>query len=1120
MSKTKILYKNVEKMEIDEYIILETIGEGTFGKVKLGIHKPTKQEVAIKIYEKKNFISSKNLFLFKKEISILKKLNHPNVIKIYNIIEDELNYYIIMEYASKGELFNYIVSKKKLEENEASSFYCQLIYGIEFIHEHGITHRDLKPENLLIKDNNILTIIDFGLSNEYSKNQLLSTPCGSPSYAAPEMILGNKYNGLSTDIWSSGIILYAMVCGHLPFEDKDRENLYKKILTCNCDLPNFLSENCKDLIKKILCVNEKKRIDINGIKNHPFLIESFNKYNPNEYMHYNPNKIYNKIIEIMVNNLSEYNYNKEEIIYSIKNKKLNNITTTYELLLKKIFSEENENKSNLLFIKSSTDSFVTTSKVSNLISNGPFGDKKIKVITKKNIKRQNLNNSNNNLKKENTDMTKESLSLSIQGKMGIEHSNQNKIFSYYNQTSEQFSSNNKKKVSKRIFNRTNYKRNKYESGENDNNKYYKINSNNITSKFRIYSNSNENFSIEENNNNSNNTNNKFNPFFSFNSISSREISKYKNDININKTNDKTNTINAYSNQKILKISNDFEDNNTLNHKQNFNSNEICDNNVSEFRESDIYKNNTENDSPDIIQTHKSKIKEIKKLNYLDRFLLKNSHKKTELDKSNLSNGNKTKLFKSKDEKKLQNSNPKKYNDLNEIKNKKNFKDNIGDKNKPIFKKESFILNNIQISSPHSKKNSKQKILKLNNFKEKFSKRYSHRPPSVYIKINKTKDKNNLQQLTDNNIAVNSVMGKKPKSMHKKFFLNNSSNKKINTENIFFKNDKNENNKINDNNINSIKNKKKKIKSNPKAHYKIKRQKSTNESYNLSKMGKIPKNMSKKNNNSLSFNPFNNELTNINNNIEKNNIKSIINICGNNNINNNNTNVSINKNNNAINNNIIPSINNFKIINEKELAKIKTSSCQFLKEENYNYTNNIYQKRKDRIFSNKDLIKTDSDETNYNYNLKRKYNYNDINNNNSCCSENNIYNNRNELNNFLIKECQKMKSIDLYINNQGIMLENKYNKKTYDSNSNDFAVCNTNSSLEEINKKLIGLSKEKKFYLTKINLKNYICTKNKCNSIKIEITAKGNINMMKIYYLEGKENITKELIKNIIFTIGF
>ena len=139
-------------------------------------------------------------------------------------------------------------------------------------------------------------------------------------------------------------------------------------MTCNCDLPNFLSENCKDLIKKILCVNEKKRIDINGIKNHPFLIESFNKYNPNEYMHYNPNKIYNKIIEIMVNNLSEYNYNKEEIIYSIKNKKLNNITTTYELLLKKIFSEENENKSNLLFIKSSTDSFVTTSKVSNLIS--------------------------------------------------------------------------------------------------------------------------------------------------------------------------------------------------------------------------------------------------------------------------------------------------------------------------------------------------------------------------------------------------------------------------------------------------------------------------------------------------------------------------------------------------------------------------------------------------------------------------------------------------------------------------------------------------------------------------------------------------------------------------------
>ena len=123
-----------------------------------------------------------------------------------------------MEYVTGGELFNYIVSKKKLSENEAAFFFCQIINGIEYIHKHNIVHRDLKPENLLLGEGKIIKIIDFGLSNQYKVGNLLHTPCGSPCYAAPEMVQGKKYNGLLIDIWSTGITLYAMVCGFLPFE--------------------------------------------------------------------------------------------------------------------------------------------------------------------------------------------------------------------------------------------------------------------------------------------------------------------------------------------------------------------------------------------------------------------------------------------------------------------------------------------------------------------------------------------------------------------------------------------------------------------------------------------------------------------------------------------------------------------------------------------------------------------------------------------------------------------------------------------------------------------------------------------------------------------------------------
>ena len=157
-------------------------------------------------------------------------------------------------------------------------FFYQIINAIEYIHKKNIVHRDLKPENLLLTENNKIKIIDFNLSNYFYKNNLLSTPCGSPCYAAPEMVSGKKYNGFKTDIWAIGIILYAMSCGYLPFEDSDNEILFQKILECDLEFPNFLSFECIDIIKKILNVNPYDRFYINDIKEHSFYLKGKNIY--------------------------------------------------------------------------------------------------------------------------------------------------------------------------------------------------------------------------------------------------------------------------------------------------------------------------------------------------------------------------------------------------------------------------------------------------------------------------------------------------------------------------------------------------------------------------------------------------------------------------------------------------------------------------------------------------------------------------------------------------------------------------------------------------------------------------------------------------------------------------
>jgi len=315
---------------IGHYVISKTIGEGTFGKVKLSTHTLTGEKVAVKILEKEKITDVNDVERVAREIHILKLIRHPNIIQLYEIIETPKQLYLIMEYASGGELFEYIVSNNRIKEKEACKFFRQIIAGIEYIHKLNVVHRDLKPENLLLDYNMNIKIVDFGLSNTYKDGQQLKTACGSPCYAAPEMIAGKKYNGLQVDIWSCGVILFAMICGYLPFEDANTSNLYKKILNGDFHIPKFVSPEARDLLKCILNTDPQKRYTIQDIRNHPWYnIIRAEKESDGIIIGMNPVPVDNSILQ----KLERFNFSLSNAKKCIEANKHNHVTTSYYLLL-------------------------------------------------------------------------------------------------------------------------------------------------------------------------------------------------------------------------------------------------------------------------------------------------------------------------------------------------------------------------------------------------------------------------------------------------------------------------------------------------------------------------------------------------------------------------------------------------------------------------------------------------------------------------------------------------------------------------------------------------------------------------------------------------------------------
>ena len=431
--RSQSLNESSKKKEIliGDYILKHTIGKGTFSRVKLGINKNTGEKVAIKILDKRKIVEKADLERILREMKMLSELDNEHIIKVFQIYENDNHYLIIMEYCEGGELFNYIVEKQRLSENESAFFYYQIIQGVEYIHSQGIAHRDLKPENLLLDKNKKIKIIDFGLSNYFDGIQKLETPCGSPCYASPEMVGGNKYNGFFIDIWATGIILFAMLCGYLPFEDDNNDVLFKQILGGKIDYPNHLSEVSKDLLKKIIETNPDKRIKIEEIKKHPFYLIGKKNYE-------------NKFKKKKINSVRELNY--ETLFNNIINEKEENIINNKEYIKTETNERNNKNKEITL--------------QNELINNNKIGllTKCIKGI---NIKDKNKKENNQRLKQRNQTEAKKikgQIFFTTRPNQLNNNTNIEKILKYFNKS--QFHFNKEKTVEKVRHFKNNDKRNK------------------------------------------------------------------------------------------------------------------------------------------------------------------------------------------------------------------------------------------------------------------------------------------------------------------------------------------------------------------------------------------------------------------------------------------------------------------------------------------------------------------------------------------------------------------------------------------------------------------------------------------------------------------------------------
>ncbi|XP_014867062.1 PREDICTED: serine/threonine-protein kinase BRSK2-like isoform X3 [Poecilia mexicana] len=266
---------------VGPYRLEKTLGKGQTGLVKLGVHCITGQKVAIKIVNREK-LSESVLMKVEREIAILKLIEHPHVLKLYDVYENNKYLYLVLEHVSGGELFDYLVKKGRLTPKEARKFFRQIISALDFCHSHSICHRDLKPENLLLDEKNNIRIADFGMASLQVGDSLLETSCGSPHYACPEVIRGERYDGRRADVWSCGVILFALLVGALPFDHDNLRQLLEKVKSGVFHMPHFIPPDCQALLKGMIEVNPDKRLTLEAIQKHNWYLGGRNEPCPEQ----------------------------------------------------------------------------------------------------------------------------------------------------------------------------------------------------------------------------------------------------------------------------------------------------------------------------------------------------------------------------------------------------------------------------------------------------------------------------------------------------------------------------------------------------------------------------------------------------------------------------------------------------------------------------------------------------------------------------------------------------------------------------------------------------------------------------------------------------------------------
>ena len=798
--KSKIQRENIQFFDIKSikqignYLINSELGSGAFGKVYLGTHIPTSIPVAIKILNK--FLlnqTPEDYELVNQELSILKIAKHRYIAQLYEIIETPQHIFIIMEYCEGKDLMDYILRKNKLSEIESNKFFRQLIIALIYLHKQNITHRDIKIDNMLLDKNNDLKLVDFGLSTKYNVNNIvLDQPCGTVVYAAPEVLEGKEYDGMLIDVWSSGIVLYGLLAGYLPFNDTDDYVNKKNVIAGKIEYPSFFSKNVVDLLSHMLETNEKKRYRLEDIIKHKWYISknSENNYDIIPGIVIGINNV--PIDENVLNLCSGYDYDKEKIRKAVLENKCNEYDAIYYLIVKKMgidgfesisdfkcnkFIEFIKNDNNNL-IKEINDDFNLNDDYENLKLKNTFSSRELKhkISNEKNSKKLSSNTSLGILKKKSVEMN-------LPNKKKYKHSRGKSDLLSIVKDKELINlidnNNNNKKNTKHKYNPSLTNENKFK--KNDLNKKNKTIEKN-DDKNKLFVNKNKNLQSErikhskdsnsidiidlskENlvknnkkklnkkektnpnlhnkvflNNNNNNNKNK--------SIQNKSKSKNKNNNNNNSNSkDSTDYSKENKNNKDLSKEKNKEDNNNIKNKKNKENNKD-ENKVNKEKNDENYN------------------KKNKKINKNENNIEKKNINKEEINKNN--NENK------KEENKKEKEENKNIQTENNISNNKN-------KPEETEQKEEKIRVNTQKEEEEKEKKIDELINKnhnelLNNIQEEKIKRSS-------IKTNPSPQKKNNKNNNSNKKKKSNLQSMKKTKKVKNLFLNSSENSNANSRN--------------------------------------------------------------------------------------------------------------------------------------------------------------------------------------------------------------------------------------------------------------------------------------------------------------------------------------------------